>query len=457
MTDTRWPDPDGTRRVLIRGGQVMTMDERLGDFTPGEVLVQGDTIVAVDHQVPKDEVGEVDEVIDATGMVVLPGLVDTHIHLWQTPLRGLASELWKGEYFEQVLPYRNRYRPDDIYAGGYAGGLELLSNGVTTALDFCHCLASPAHSDAAVAGLMDSGMRGAHGYSLRDRPVGGFGGHAARLTDADRVAGEIGKRGGGRVGLMLALSDRETVDLDTSVREVAFARERGLRMTIHSNFPGQITEMNDAGLLGPDLVVVHGNVCTDDELVMLADAGSFLSVTPAVEIGLGSPFTVLGRAFRRGVRVTWGCDIPSYVDADLFGQLRLGFHLQGFVDGATDRAEGRTGRRRPGLPTLTPHDILRFATRYGAAALGLDERIGSLTPGKQADLVILRTPPGGPSVCGLAAHVLLQSGARDVDTVMVAGMTRVRGGHGPDEDMGRADELVRDTRHHVLAEPVPAE
>ncbi|MFC4048690.1 amidohydrolase family protein [Actinomadura syzygii] len=440
------------RRTLIRGGHLVTMDDTLGDLPSGDLLIDDDVIAAV---VAAGAAGDADAVIDASGMIVLPGLVDTHIHLWQTVLRGMASELWTGEYFERVLPYRARFRPDDVYAGGYVGGLELLSNGVTTALDFCHCIVSPGHADAAVAGLVAAGLRGVHGYSLRAKPPGHFTTHDQRSADAVRLNGEIAARGKGRVGLMLALSDLETVDVPTCAREVAQARELGLRMTIHSNFPGQVTAMHEAGLLGPNLLLVHCNVVTDRELDMLAHAGAAISVTPGVEIGLGSPFTVLGRAIRRGVRIGWGCDIPSFTNSDLIAQMRLAHQVQNFLDGAAERAEGRSGRR-PGVPTLTARDVLRHGTIEGARALGLDDRIGSLTPGKQADVVLLRAPEFGTSLCDPAAHLLLQSGVQDVDTVLVAGRVRKRGGRLTGVDPGFLTALVDRARSHVLAaEPPP--
>ncbi|MFE9429211.1 amidohydrolase family protein [Kitasatospora sp. NPDC006697] len=433
------------RRILVRGGQLVTMDEAVGDLPAGDLLIEGDRITAVRERVD----ASVDKVLDATGMIVLPGLVDTHIHLWQTVLRGLASGLWTGEYFERVLPYRPRFRPEDLYAGGFAGGLELLSNGVTTAVDFCDCIGSPQHADSAVAGMAAAGVRGLHAYSVRSNAPGTFASPEQRLTDAARLAGEMAARGEGRIGLMLAISDVGTVDPATSVREVARARELGLGITMHANTPGQVTAMHEAGLLGEDLVLVHCNVITDEELDLLAQAGTALSVTPGLELAFGASFTMLGRALRRGVRTAWGTDIPSFTNADLFAQMRLAYHVQGYLDGTSERAEGRSGRRRPGIPTLTPREVLRLATIEAARAIGLADRIGSLTPGKQADVVLLRQSEFGASLGDPAATVLLQGGVQDVDTVLVGG--RVRKRHGRLVDDRRPAELIEAARAHVLA------
>ncbi|MFE9068520.1 amidohydrolase family protein [Streptomyces violaceusniger] len=433
------------RRTLVRGGRIVTMDDTIGDIAAGELLIEGDTIVAVRERTD----ATTDEVIDATGALVLPGLIDTHIHLWQTVLRGMASGLWTGEYFERVLPYRPRFRPEDMYAGGFAGGMELLSHGVTTAVDFCDCIGSPRHADSAVAGMTESGIRGLHAYSVRASSPGSFTSPEQRLADAARLRAELPKRGKGRVGLMLAISDVGTVDIETSVREVAHARELGLGITMHANTPGQVTALDEAGLLGEDLVLVHGNVVTDEELDLLAAAGTTMSVTPGLELAFGSPFTMLGRALRRGVRITWGCDIPSFTNADLLAQMRLIYHVQGYLDGSSERAEGRSGRRRPGIPTLTPLDVLRCATIDAARAIGLGDRIGSLTPGKQADLVILRESAFGASLSDPAASVLLQSGVQDIDTVMVGG--RVHKRHGRLVHERRPAELIETARAHVLA------
>ncbi|WP_157247135.1 amidohydrolase family protein [Nonomuraea typhae] len=432
-------------KTLIRGGHLLTMDPAIGDVPGGDLLIDDAVITSVGETVAAGA----DQVIDATGKIVMPGFVDTHIHLWQTVMRGLAGELWKGEYFEKVLPYRSRYRPEDIYAGGYAGGLELLANGVTTALDFCHAIVTPEHSDAAVQALIDSGVRGVHGYSIREKPLGHFTTHDQRLADAVRAHEAITHD---RVTLMLALSDLETIDIAKSAKEVAFARERGLRMTIHSNFPGQITEMHEAGLLGPDLLPVHGNVFTDDEIRMLADADASLSVTPSVEVGLGSPFTVQRRAAALGLRTGWGCDVATYTNADLLGQMRLGYQLTCYLDSQAERAEGRTGRRRPGIPTLTARDVLRNGTMSGAEALGLAGRIGSLTPGKQADVIVIDPGAFGTPLGDPAAQVLMQASTRDIDTVLVAGEVRKRDGRLVGVEEGRANRLVEAARAHVLAE-----
>ncbi|WP_051579820.1 amidohydrolase family protein [Pseudonocardia acaciae] len=429
------------RTTLIRRGFVLTMDPALGDLPTGDVLVRGGRIERVAEQIDEPA----DEVIDAAGMFVLPGLVDTHIHLWQTPLRGLASDLWKGEYFTEVLPHRERYRPEDMYAGGYVGGLELLSNGTTTALDFCHAITSPAHVDSALAGLRDAGLRAVFGYSVKEKPAGVFGSQADRFDDvARRLEGM-----GGRLSMMVALSDLETVDIGTCVREVAFARENGLRMTIHSNFERQITAMNEAGVLGPDVLPVHGNMFSDDEVLMLREHGMTLSFTPSVEV-YGAPCTVLGRALRAGVPVTWGCDIPSLVNADLFAQLRLVVHVQGFLDAQRERRHGRSPVRKAGIPSLTPRAALHAATLGGATALGLGDVTGSLTPGKEADIVLLRADRFGASLCDPAAHIAFQSGAQDVDTVLVGGEVRKQAGRLVGDHAARVATLVEQTRRHVL-------
>lgn len=434
------------RRTLIRGGNIVTMDDDIGDMPTGDMLIEGDVIAEV--QPSCDAIA--DEVIDAAGAIVLPGLIDTHIHLWQTVLRGMASGLWMGEYFERVLPYRARMRPEDMYIGGLVGGLELLSGGVTTAVDYCDCLSSPAHADSAVAGMAAAGMRGLYAYSVRANAPGVFTTHEERLADVARLSDEMDDRGKGRVELSLALSDVGTVDITTSVREVAHARRLGLRMTMHAGSAGQVAAMHDAGLLGPDLILVHCNVATDDELRMLADSGTAMSVTPGLELAFGSPFTMLGRAVKHGVRVTWGCDIPSFTNADLLSQMRLAYHIQGSLDGAAERAEGRTGRRRAGIPTLTPRDVLMSATIEAARAIGMADRIGTLSPGKQADIVLLRPSPYGTSLCDPAAHLLLQSGVQDIDTVLVAGRVHKRDGRLVHSTAPA--RLVETARSHVLAE-----
>jgi 5-methylthioadenosine/S-adenosylhomocysteine deaminase len=436
------------QRKLLRHAELLTMDPELGDVPRGDLLIAGGSIVAIGPDLSSEPA---DEVVDLSGCIVMPGLIDTHIHLWETPLRGLASELWIGEYFTQVLTYRTRMRPSDMYVGGYIGALELLRRGVTTVVDFCHCVGTPAHADAAVDAVEDAGIRAWHAYSVRAKPDGHFTSHEQRLDDARRVLERISE-GSDRIRMMLALSDMEYVEIDVNAREVAMARELGLPMTIHCNSYGLLLELESAGLLGGDILPVHANKVSDEELELLARHGGAISATPELEIGMGHNFNVVARAHDRGVGVTIGNDIVPFARADMFTQMRFTLQFQRYFDAQKERLEGRQ-ERVPGIPTLGARDVLGFASLDAAMALGVGDQLGSLSPGKCADLVVLRTSPFGRGACESATHVVLQSGADDVTAVMVDGTWRVWDGQFVGVDVDAAARDLNATREHLFAAP----
>jgi 5-methylthioadenosine/S-adenosylhomocysteine deaminase len=164
---------------------------------------------------------------------------------------------------------------------------------------------------------------------------------------------------------------------------------------------------------------------------------------------------VVRRARDRGVDVVFGCDIPCSVATDTLGQLRIMFNLQGFLDGAIERSFSTVlGRRpplRPGMPLLPPRELIRIATIVAARVLGMDDRIGSLTPGKRADIVLIDKGPFGSSIePDACAHVLLQTSPRDIDTVMVDGQIRMRGGKLSGFDPERAAAMVAASRKRIV-------
>ncbi|WP_051580504.1 amidohydrolase family protein [Pseudonocardia acaciae] len=436
------------RRTLIKGGAVLTMDPELGDLPRGDVLVEGRRIAAVaaELDVPADET------VDAANTLVMPGLIDSHVHLWQVPLRGLAAQCWAGEYFPTVHPLAGRYRPEDMYAATYGGAVEALSHGTTTVVDFCHSVNSPEHADASVAALRDAGVRALFGYSFRDRPEvarRAFTGHDQRVRDAARVADALA--GDGLVRMAIALNNIDHVDAPTGARELACARELGVLATVHSVDPGDIDELHRRDLLGPDIVWVHQESAGPEQLALLAARGGVIAVTPEIEAGMSGRYPVTGRALRHGVPVTLGVDIPSGVNADLLVQLRLAFQLQRLFDAQRERMEGRDAVRTPRVPALTARDVVRLATVDAARALGLGDRAGSLIPGKDADVLLLATAPFGLGAGDLAAHVVCHASAADVDSVLVAGEFRKRGGRLVGVDEGRLRRDLAAARGHVLA------
>lgn len=433
------------QRLLVRGAEVVTMDAA-GDMPAGDILVEAGEIVAVGHALPA---GDDTEVLDATGCIALPGLIDAHTCLWQTVLRNWVPDLWSGRYFGELLPMRPRLRADDNRCAGWIGGAECLSHGTTTVVDYCHNLGGPGYAEAAIEGLKQAGIRHVFTYSFMNEQPDGFAGAQRRFDDAAQIHARFHDPD----RLTTVHFGIESVGAPRLAEQLAFARERGAMSCIHANVADDVRHLAQAGLLGPDLLAIHGNLISDEELSAMAAAGTPLCFTPSADVQ-GTPADVVRRARLAGVPVVFGCDVPCHAASDLLQQLRYMFHVQAFIDGALARAQGKVATRRPapgpGMPLLRPRDLLRAATIEAAAVLGLADRIGSIAVGKRADLVLVRKDGFGGATGDPCDYVLLQASARDIDTVLVDGRIRVRGGQVQGFDARAARSQAAGIRHRLL-------
>src|SRR5262245_60632670 len=217
-----------THRTLIRGGFVITMDPALGDLPSADVLIDGERIAAIAPHLAADDCA----LIDARRHIVLPGFVDTHRHTWQTQLRAICADWTLGDYFSRIrLGITPAYTADDVYVGNYVGGLEALHAGVTTFLDFSHCMNSPDHADAAVQGLRDAGVRALHCYGFFAAAPNNraFADHAQRCADFGRIARTYGGSAGGLITIGAALTEVGLVGWPETTAEVAAARQARAR------------------------------------------------------------------------------------------------------------------------------------------------------------------------------------------------------------------------------------
>ena len=430
------------------------MDETLGDFTSADILIEDGAIAAVGPSLGERADRQLDgagtERIDGAGMIALPGIIDAHTCLWQTLLRGYVPNLWTGAYYSALLPLRSRFLPEDNFTSAYIGGFEMLSYGTTTVVDYLHNIRGPGYAEASLAALKETGIRRLFTYSFMGVEPHRFTGPEDRFADARRVYDQFHDPD--------ALTDIgfgiDSIGAPALEEQLAFARALKAPSCIHVNETGTIDRLNAGGLLGPDLLVIHGNLITNAELELMAGAGMPLCFTPTADTQ-GTPADIVRRALDRGVAVVFGCDIPCSIASDTLGQLRVMFNVQGFLDGAMERSFASVvGRRppvRPGMPLLTPRRLIETATIGAAKVLGLDDRIGSLAPGKRADIVLIRKGPFGDSIVDDAcAHVLLQTSPRDIDTVMVDGEIRMRGGVLAGFDSERAAAMMRESRQRIL-------
>jgi 5-methylthioadenosine/S-adenosylhomocysteine deaminase len=391
-------------RTLLTGGTVVSMDPAVGCLDRGDVLLQDGVIVEVAERIDAPDA----EVIDATNRIVLPGFVDTHRHTWQTAFRGVGADWTFAQYLVAVHgTLKPHYRPEDVYLGNLLGRLEALHCGVTTMLDWFHCASSPEHADAAVAALRDAPGRSVFCYGA------GWGTLDPIDAGARRVRSVLS--GDGLVTMALGLRGPELTPMDTVAEELKLATELGLRTSVHIESGGTrraIAELQEHGLLRDTSTFVHANGIGDDELRMLADAGASVSISPDVELKMGIGWPMTGRMLAAGLRPTLSTDDSPSAAGDMFATMRTAYAVQRGLDGG-----------------LQSRDVLEFATVDGARACGLAARTGSITPGKDADLILLRAddltvfPPNNPVGTIVAAgHPGL------VDTVLVAGRVVKRDG-----------------------------
>jgi cytosine/adenosine deaminase-related metal-dependent hydrolase len=431
--------PAARRRILIKGGYVASLDRSAGDLPAGDVLIDVATIAAIGTDIQAPDA----EVIDARSKLVLPGLIDTHRHTWETVTRSLISEgdlaVYLKLFFATLGPH---YRPEDVYVGNLLGAIGALSSGITTLLDWSHVMNSPAHADAAIQGLADSGLRAVFAYGSSRAP----GKDAAKMRAADvrRVQRQYFSSGDQLLTLAIAADDSSD---DAKAADIRLARELGLRITIHVIRAGTIAALNAQGLLGPDITCVHtvGIESTDDELKMLADHGGTISTSSATEMMSGHGFPSAQRWQRYGLRPSLSIDNETRVPSDLFLQMRA-------LIISDHQLETERVRREGGRPNLIPvRDVLEFATIEGARATGLDGRTGTLAVGKRADVIVadLDDITLIPSTDPIATFVLRAQPA-NISHVLVDGKWKKRDGRLVGVDEARVRRLVKESHGYIM-------
>ncbi|TDW22598.1 amidohydrolase family protein [Kribbella kalugense] len=412
--------------ILITGGTVVSMDPAIGDLERGDVLVADGIIVEVAERISRPDA----EVIDATDRVVMPGFVDTHRHTWQTAFRGVGADWTFADYAAAMHgTLKPHFRPEDVYIGNLFGRLEALYSGVTTMLDWFHAAQTPAHADAAVAGLRDAPGRSIFCY--------GAGYRTDDSIDAEvrRVRAELSDDHG-LLTMALGLRGPDETTMDNVVADLKLATELGLRTSVHvDGLSGSrpIAALQEHGLVQDTTTYVHANGISDEELRMLADAGSSVSISPDVELkmGFGQPET--GRMLAAGLRPTLSADDVPSAAGDLFATMRTAYAAQRGLDGG-----------------LNARQLLEFTTSNAAAACGVDA--GTLTPGKAADVILLRTDDPTVFPFNNPVGTIVSAGHPGlVDTVLVDGRIVKRDGRLVGVDLPALQTRLLDSRNHVAA------
>jgi 5-methylthioadenosine/S-adenosylhomocysteine deaminase len=453
--------PEGTgrpgRRYVIRGGSVMSMDPKVGDFVQADVLVEGKKILAVGRNLGAGDAG----VIDARGRIVMPGFIDTHHHQFETALRsfladgvlindGSGTPSGSITYYEYILlKFAPVYRPQDVYINELFGGLSQLDDGVTTVHDVSQIHHTPQHSDAAIQALFDTGRRAAFGYF---EGAGSNPPNYAYPQDAIRIKKQWFSSSDQLVHMIMG----GEVYLGPPIYSQSWqiGRQLGLQIAAHILSPFGIRPIldqlaqgkggvkNDIGI-GPDNLFIHMTGMSDLGWQAVKDKGAQVSLAVPIEMNMRHGMPPILKMQSLGMEPSLSVDVEVTLTADFFTQMRSMMNQQrmlvnqmildqGFPPNPVDwglppAAAGNPWPTPPaGLPApLTTRDVLRYATMNGAKALRLDDKVGSLTPGKEADIIILdATRINVAPLNQVPGAVVSLMDRTNVETVIVAGKVR---------------------------------
>jgi 5-methylthioadenosine/S-adenosylhomocysteine deaminase len=436
------------RSILIKDGCVLTLDRAVGDFERADVLVEGGKISAVQANISAPNA----EVIDASRMIVMPGFVDTHRHMWQGILRNVLPDGSLDDYRAVVQrTFGAKYTPDDVYAGDLFSALGAIDSGVTCVLDWSHIHNTPEHTDAAIKALADSGVRAVFAYGNPQNETGRYWemkGHKFP-EDIARLRKQYFSSEDQLLTLYMAapLASPELI-----LGAFKAARDVGARITIHVGVGefgrnALLEKLNAENALRSDTTYIHCCTLNDTEWKLIRDTGGTISIAGYVEtlMGHGNPPTQ--KAIDTGIRPSLSVDVETSVPNDFFQQMRTIFSLQKNEVWARRLA----GDKNP-PKFLTVREVLEFATIEGARANGLERKIGTLTPGKDADIILLRTDRLNVMPMNNAVGAVVTSmGPQNVDTVLIAGKVMKRNGQLVGVDFARLGRLGEEARDRLYS------
>ncbi|NKL38358.1 amidohydrolase family protein [Rhizobium leguminosarum bv. viciae] len=418
-------------RVLIKGAYILSQDAEVGEFI-GDVLVVGDRI----SDVSQDLVDPDATVINGSGHALLPGFIDTHRHAWQGALRGLDPSWTYAQYRNHVqIGLGPHLDPEDVRIGNLAADLMSLEAGVTTVRDESHIMNSPAHADAAIAAHWESGIRSvfAYGWPSTEAESWQFGSVRPHPADIRRIRETVLSDDTARVTLAAMIRGPELSTMEIATQDIRLARDLDLQMSMHVGLgewgiqQAAISRLNESGLLQSDMLFIHACTSTDEELRMLAHHGAQVSVASSIEAfmpGLGQPAT--NRMLAAGLQPSLSLDVETSAAGDLFGAMRAALVYQQLTRAG---AGGVMERGLSSLPIFDSRDLLAFATINGARACGIGHKTGSITPGKAADLIMIRlTDTNLQPATDVAATIVTAAHSGNVTYVMVDGKVVKSGG-----------------------------
>jgi cytosine/adenosine deaminase-related metal-dependent hydrolase len=420
------------RRILLKGGIVLTLDRQVGDFAQADLLIEDGKIREVRPDIAAS--GDV-AVVDAAHRIIIPGFVDTHNHSYQGLLRDtLPNGIVDPDYNRDIQNNMTlHYEPADAYAGMLSTALALIDMGTTAMVDLSQVNHTPEHTDAIIRALQEAGIRTVFGYSRGSGPRAQYPQDIGRLrqtyfSSTDQL-------------LTLALG----VALDPKI--YAFAREAGVRAIAHLRLNSEpVLALGRAGLLRPGDEFIHCTHLNDEAWRLIKDSGSRTSHSPPLEMAMAHGMPSIQDALDHGLRPSLSSDHAATVGQDMFGMMRTVFNLQRLFI----LQRRRNGEQNP-PPLLTCRDVLEFATIEGARCADLDSKVGTLTPGKEADIVMLRTDRINVWPLNNAPSAVVNiMNPGHVDAVFIRGKVRKWQGSLVGIDAPRIMRLVEEARDAVF-------
>lgn len=429
---------NGRRRILFRGATIISMDPKVGDLEQGDLLIEGKKIAAIATELNVAGAQE----IDAQDTIILPGFIDCHRHSWEAPLRRInPNSPTLADYSNAThLSFAKAYRPQDHYAANYLTAIGCIDAGITCVIDNSHNSRSGDHSDAAIEGLIDGGIRAVHASGP---PSAGDWAHQWP-QDLERLQ----KKYFSSTDQLVTLRMFSGVNRDNW----ALARKLGLRIT--TEFQGQqaaalLDPLAEDKLVGPDNTFNHCGALPEKTWQTFVDTGANINVCPRsdAQYALGEGVCALQSAWDHGIKPGLSVDNETSYSTDMFTEMRVALYLQRAM------AQNRrfSGDQNPPKPLMV-RDVLYCATMGGAHCAGLDDKVGSLTPGKEADLIMIRADDINLYPSNNAVGTVVQAAERsNVDTVIIGGRVRKYRGKVVGLDMKRLKAMVQESRSHLFA------
>ena len=433
----RPPAADSRDRILLKGGTIISMDAKVGDLVQGDVLIEGKRIAAIAPTLNAADA----QVIDAHDTIIVPGFVDCHRHSWEAPLRRInPNSPTIADYSNAThLSFAKAYRPQDHYSSHYLTAVGCIDAGITCVIDNSHNSRSADHSDAAVEALIDSGMRAVHASGP---PNAGDWAHQWP-QDLERLQ----KKYFSSTDQLVTLRMFSGVNRDNW----ALARKLGLRITTEFQGPQAAALLDPLAqdkLVGPDNTFNHCGALPEKTWKIFVDTGANINVCPRsdAQYALGEGLCALQTAWNYGIKPGFSVDNETSYSTDMFMEMRVALYLQRAV------AQNRrfSGDQNPPKPLMV-RDALYCATMGGAHCAGLDDKIGSLTPGKEADILVIRADDINLYPSNNAIGTVVQAAERsNVETVIIGGRVRKYRGRVVDLDMSRLKAMVEESRRHLF-------